>query len=179
MLFTKITRVFVSLILTLTLLTGCQDRSRFSFDFETEDILDTLPWKCKTFFSLSKKHATSGQKSLKIELYPSPYPGITLNKFNPNWSNFNVLKFDVYNEEQIPLRLAIRIDGKKDPSYSDRYRHAIILNTGMNNISIPLNTLHTSGTDRNINHSSIQSVTFFLVQPKEKRIIYIDNIRLE
>ncbi len=163
----------------LILSTGCQDRSRFSFDFETEDILDTLSWKCKTIFSLSDKHTTSGQKSLKLELYPSPYPGITLKNFNPNWSKHNFLKFNIYNQEDISLRLAIRIDDKKDPSFNNRYNHPIVLNPGMNHISIPLNSLVTSGTNRNINLPSVQRVILFLVQPKEKRIIYLDNVRLD
>lgn len=179
MLYTKITCSFIFSILTLILLTGCQDRSRFSFDFETEDILDTLSWKCKTIFSLSDKYPTSGQKCLKMELYPSSYPGITLNNFNPDWSKHTTLKLDIYNQEKASLRLAIRIDDKKDPTYGNRYNHTFILSPGINYISIPLKSLYTSGTNRNINLANVQQVIFFLVQPKEKRIIYLDNVRLE
>lgn len=179
MLYNKITHLFIFSILTLILLTGCQDRSRFYFDFETEDTLDTLSWKCKTLFSLSDKHTTSGQKSLKLELYPSPYPGITLNKFNPDWSKHNFLKFDIYNQEEAPLRLAIRIDDAKDPSYDDRYNHPIALDPGMNHISIPLSSLVTTATGRKINLTNVQQMIMFLSSPKEKRVIYLDNVRLE
>ncbi len=167
------------LIMTFSLLASCSSRQPFYYDFETEDILDTLSWKCKTFFSLSNKYPTSGQKCLKIELYPSPYPGITLNKFNPDWSKHTILKFDIYNKEQILLHLAIRIDDKKNPSYRDRYNHAIILNPGMNHISIQLDSLIATGENRNINLTNVQQVILFLVQPVEKRIIYLDNVRLE
>ena len=143
MLYTKSKRLL--LITALLLLVSCSSKQPFFYDFETEDVLDTLTWKCKTFFSLSNKYATSGQKSLKMELYPSSYPGITLNKFNPNWSNFTVFMFDIYNEEQVPLHLAIRIDDKKNPSFNNRYNHTIILNPGMNHISIPLDSLITTG----------------------------------
>ncbi|KHE93269.1 MAG: hypothetical protein K8F52_04810 [Candidatus Scalindua rubra] len=175
----KQTRVFILLILALSLITGCQRKPAFHYDFETEKILDTLSWKCKTIFSLSYKHATSGQKSLEMNLYPSPYPGIALSNFNSDWSRHDTLKFDIYNQEDISLRLAIRIDDAKNPSYGDRYNHPIILSPGMNHISIPLSSLHTSGTDRMINLANVQQVILFLVQPERKQTIYLDNIRLE
>ena len=176
---TKQTTVFVFVILALLLFEGCQSKPAFHFDFESEETLDTLSWKCKTLFSLSDKHPTSGQKCLKLDLYPSPYPGITLNGFNQVWSKYNTLKFDIYNQEEIPLRLTIRIDDAKNPSYDDRYNHSIILRPGMNHVSISFRSLVTTGTDRNIDLANIQRVTFFLVQPSEKRTLFFDDIRLE
>jgi hypothetical protein len=175
----KSIRLFTILILTLLLLTDCQARRPFFYDFENEAILDTLSWKCKTIFALSDKHATSGQKCLKMELYPSPYPGITLNNFNPDWSKHTTLKLDIHNQEKIPLRLTIRIDDTMDPSYSNRYNNTITLNPGANHISIPLNSLVTSGANNKLNLLRIERVILFLVQPKEKRTLYLDNLRLE
>ncbi len=179
MLIIKQTSVFISLILTLLLFAGCQMKPALHYDFETEDVLDTLSWRCKTIYSLSNKYPTSGQKCLKLELYPSPYPGVTLNEFNQVWSKYNTLKFDIYNSEDISLRLAIRIDDTKDPSYDDRYNHSINLNPGMNHISILFSSLITTGTGRNINLSNIQKVILFLIQPREKRTLFLDDIRLE
>ena len=179
MLYTKFRRLLFFLTLTLQLLSSCSSRQPFCYDFETEDAIDALHWKRKTIFSLSNKHSTSGQKSLKMELYPSSYPGITLNSFNPDWSKHTVLKFDIHNEEQLPLHLNILIDDKKNPSFSNRYNHTIILKYGENNISIPLNSLRTSGTDRKINLTNVQRMILFLSSPEEKRVIYLDNIRLE
>ena len=67
-----------------------------------------------------------------------------------HWSKHTILKFGIHNEEQILLRLIIRIDGKKDPSYSNRYNNIIILKCSMNHISIPLNSMRTFETDRKI-----------------------------
>ena len=175
----KSVRLFIILILTLLILTGCRTRSPFFYDFETEANLDTLYWKCKTIFALSDKHVTSGQKCLKMELYPSPYPGITLNNFNSDWSKHDTFKFDIYNPEKISLRLTIRIDDSDNPAYNDRYNKTVTLNPGENHISIPLNSLATSGTNRKLNLLSIEKVILFLVQPKEKRTLYLDNMRLE
>ncbi|MCP4269142.1 MAG: hypothetical protein GY777_26845 [Candidatus Brocadiaceae bacterium] len=179
MLISKQASVFASLILVFLLFEGCQSKPVFHYDFESEEILDTLSWGCKTIYSLSDEHPTSGNKCLKLELYPSPYPGITLSEFNQVWSTYNSLKFDIYNQEDISLRLAIRIDDAKDPSYDDRYNHSIILNPGMNHNSILFSSLVTSGTDRNMNLANIQRVILFLIQPSEKRTIFLDDIRLK
>ena len=176
---TKFARLFIVLILILLFLTGCRIRSPLFYDFETEDILDTLSWKCKTIFALSDKHPTSGQKCLKMELFPSSYPGITLNNFNSDWSKHTTLKLDIYNQEKASLRLAIRIDDTMDPSYSNRYNNTFTLNPGANHIPIPLNSLVTSGANSKLNLSSIEKVLLFLVQPKGKRTLYLDNLRLE
>ena len=179
MLYTKFIRLLFFLILTLQLLSSCSSKQPFCYDFETEDTIDALRWKCKTFFSLSNKHSISGQKSLKMELYPSSYPGITLKNFNPDWSKHTILKFGIHNEEQIPLRLNIRIDDKKNPSYNNRYNNSIILKCGINHVSIPLNSLRTSGTDNKIDLTNVLKMVLFLSSPEEKRVVYLDNIRLE
>ncbi len=175
----KQTTIFTFLILTQLFLTGCQREPAFHYDFEAEETLGTLSWKCKTIFSLSEDHPTSGEKCLKLELYPSPYPGVTLNNFKNDWSMNNKLKFDIYNQEEAPLRLVIRIDDAKEPSYDNRYNHPIILSPGMNHISILFNSLVTTGTNRNINLANIQQVILFLVQPSEKQTLFLDNVRLE
>ncbi len=167
------------ILLMLLLLIGCREKKPFFFDFEREADLDSLHWKCKTIFSLSNDHATSGKKSLKMELFPSSYPGLTLGKFNPDWSKFSSLKFDIYNPEEKPVRLSIRIDDKQNPVYNDRYNSPINPEPGLNPVSIPLNSLVTSGSKRKLNRARINQVIIFLVNPQEKRVLYLDNLRLE
>ncbi len=176
----KIIRLSFVLILFHSLLTGCQGRRPFSYDFETEDILDTLYWRCKTVYTLSDQNVTSGRKCLKLEVYPSSNPCLGLSNFHPDWSGYDILKFDVYNQENIPLQLIIRIDDIKDiPSYSNRYNNTITLNQGANHISIPLNSLITSDTKRKLNLSRIERVLLYLEQSREKRTLYLDNLRLK
>ncbi len=82
-------------------------------------------------------------------------------------------------QKKTSLRLTIRIDDTMDPLHSNRYNNTITLNPGANHISIPLNSLVTSGTNRKLNLLSIKRVILFLVQPKDKRTLYLDNLRLE
>ena len=89
----------ISLILALILL-RCTDRpatERVLFDFETEQDLDRVHWKCHALFSLSEEHATHGSRCLRLELYPSPYPGVAPMLRENDWSEFRNLCFAIYN----------------------------------------------------------------------------------
>lgn len=179
MLYTKFACLLFYIVLALPLLTSCSSKQLFYYDFETEGALDTLSWKCKTIFTLSDQYVVSGLKCLKMELYPAPYPGVSLKNAGYDWSKHNTLNFSIYNQEKISLRLTVRIDDTKDPSYNDRYNNTFIIKPGMNNIAIPFNSLLTSDTNRKLNLSKIENVIIFLVRPDEKRILYLDNVRLE
>ena len=49
---------------------------------------------------------------------------------------------------------------------------------GSNPIEIPLNTLVTSGTRREMVLKSIHRFLIFMVNPTEKNVLYVDYIRL-
>jgi len=73
-------------------------------------------------FSLSEAHPTNGSRCLRLELYPSPYPGVTPILRKNDWSEFRSLCFDIYNAEKRDVEIAVRIDDRKTwPDYSNRY----------------------------------------------------------
>jgi hypothetical protein len=161
---------------------GCQKeipQGKVLFDFESGGDLDRIHWKCHTLFSLSKEHATHGSKSLRMELYPSAYPGVTPILKDNDWSRFRALAFDVYNPEENEIKLRVRIDDKKEyPEYEDRYNRSFVLRKGGNRIEIPIESLVTSGTKRRLDARTIYKVIIFLVNPPGKRVLYLDYIRL-
>lgn len=149
------------------------------FDFESDAELDQVQWKCYTLFSLSKKHATHGTKSLKMELYPSDYPGLTPKLAINDWRKFKAIGFDVYNPEKKETAIVIRIDDQKEhPDYADGYNKRFVLKPGPNHIRIPLDSLITSGTNRQLNLETIYKFIIFMVQPQKKYVLYIDYIQL-
>lgn len=164
---------------------ACQPTPRFDYDFEDEGILDQLEWKCRTQYRISPEHASSGSRSLELSLYPAPadepesYPGVSFTKFDPDWSRFRTLVFDAHNPEESALQLAVRIDDRDAPDYSERYNQAFTLAPGDNRVSIPLADLVTSGTKRRLDSRGISTVILFLVQPKESHTLYLDRVRLE
>jgi len=175
-------RLIFLLFTTFCLLTpACsqQPAEKVLFDFEADEELDQFHWQCHTLFALSDEHATHGTKSLKLELYPSEYPGLAPMIKNTNWSYYKVLRFDVYNAQDSDIKLSVRIDDSKDyPDYADRFSKSFIVKPGTNTIRIPFDSLITSGTKRLLNMKMIYRFLIFMVQPKEKAVLYFDNIRL-
>ncbi len=148
------------------------------FDFKSYSELDQLHWKCHTLYSLSKEHPTHGCRSLKMELYPSDYPGLAPMLKENDWSEYNKLCLDIYNPQD-KVQIFIRIDDQKTyPYYEDRYNRGFILESGMNRISMPLDTLITSGTKRNLDLKKICRLSIFMENPRKRVVLYVDNIRL-
>jgi hypothetical protein len=74
--FKLIPLVFI-VICTITACSDQRPKELILFDFETDAELDRMHWKCFTMFTLSGEHVTHGAKSLRMELYPSSWPGLT------------------------------------------------------------------------------------------------------
>ena len=161
---------------------GCADKpatDKVLFDFEEEADLDRIFWKCHTLISLSEEHATHGSRCLRMELYPSSYPGVTPMLQDYDWSRFRALAFDVYNPEERNIDLTVRIDDKKDyPEYKDRYNGSFILREGRNKIEIPIESIITSGTKRKLDSRTVLRLIIFLAEPRVKTELYLDYVRL-
>jgi hypothetical protein len=149
------------------------------FDFETDADLDRIHWKCFTLLKLTKEHATHGSKSLQLELYPSDYPGLTPKLDEMDWRGCKALSFDIYNPADSEKAIIIRIDDREDyPDYADRYNKKFILKPGQNDVSIPLDNLITTGSNRKLNLKRIYRLFIFMWNPPEKHVLYIDYLRL-
>ena len=150
------------------------------FDFESDAELDRFHWRCHTLFSLSNEHATNGKKSLRLELYPSDYPGLVPMIEKRDWGGYKALCFDIFNPEEKELRLSVRIDDRKDyPNYNDRYNKGFILKPGLNRMRIPLDTLVASGTGRKLNLRNICRLLIFMIRPQRRVVLFVDYLRLE
>jgi hypothetical protein len=150
------------------------------FDFESDSDLDRLHWKCHTLLSLSDEHATHGKRSLKLELFPSEYPGLSPVLGMSDWQGYKSLGFDMFNSEKKDVRIIVRIDDSKDAlDYADRYNHGFVLQPGLNLMNIPLDDLITSGTNRKLDLNNIRGLVLFMASPVDKVTLYVDYMRLE
>jgi hypothetical protein len=178
----RLVRVTAIVVLLVPGFGGCQKeipQEKVLFDFESDAELDELHWKCHTLFSLSEEFASHGSKCLRMELFPSPYPGVAPRLKDSDWSRFKALAFDVFNPEYKDIELTVRIDDRKDyPEYEDRYNRAFPLRKGENQIEIAMDSLVTSGTKRKLDARTIYRLTLFLVCPPVKTELYLDYIRL-
>jgi len=175
-----ITRLVVIIIWIFISCTDNIPQKYIISDFESDTDLDKLHWKCHTLFFLSQHHVTHGNNSLKMELYPSHYPGLTQIFTKTDWSCYKNLCFDIYNTEQNNIQINIRIDDRKDAlRYKDRYNKGFILKPGLNRIQIPLDTLLTSVIKKKLNLKNIYKLIIFMHRPVHKVVLYIDYLRLE
>ena len=173
---------FALVIMSVFLFVGCGGSApgeRVLFDFELDSELDRFHWRCHTLFSLSHQHITHGKGSLRLELYPSDYPGLTPMIEKRDWRGYKALHFDIYNPKNETLTITVRIDDRRDyPNYADRYNKSFILKPGMNRVIIPLDTLATSGNGRKLNLKEIYRVLIFMTRPKRRVVLYVDYLRL-
>jgi len=158
---------------------GSVSGERVLFDFESDEQLDRFHWRCHTLFSLSNEYPTHGDKSLRLELYPSEYPGLAPMLDENDWRGYKTLCFDIYNTEKETLRITVRIDDRKDyPNYGDRYNKSFIIQPGMNRVCIPFDSLITSRTSRTLDLKKIYRLLIFVVRPQKKVVLYVDYLRL-
>lgn len=172
---------FITFFLVLTF-TGCSQENfqeRTIFDFEKERELDLLHWKCGTMMKRDTHHATSGQYSLRLEMYSNDeYPGFRAGIIE-SWDGAGELLVDVYNPASSEMTLSYRIDDRKDnPPYVDRANGRLVIVPGENTLSLDLATMRTSGSGRHLDLDRICSLLFFVHRPDEKITLYLDNIRL-
>ncbi|MGV1098193.1 hypothetical protein ACUUL3_02155 [Thiovibrio sp. JS02] len=168
----------------LLLLSACDTRPAFRYDFERANDLDNLEWKCGVVYNISTQHASQGEKSLAITLYPPPagdgriYRGVIFSNFNADWRDAKLLQFEMYNPQPDPIELTLRIDDKIEAPYEDRFNKALLLAPGPTRVEIPLETLLTSGSGRKLDRGKIQHVSLFAVRPRGRYLLYLDNVRL-
>jgi hypothetical protein len=150
------------------------------FDFESEEELKQLNWECHKWFELSKENATSGNHALKVTLPPGQYPGINFQDIKNNWSEFQYLKMDVFNPTEEKFNFHIRIDDNKSGlEYAKRFDTNFELKQGLNQISIPVDSIRTNIHHHPLNLKRIKRMIVFLMNNTKPRELYLDNIRLE
>jgi len=164
------------------LMVACEktpDKELILYDFESEAVFDEVHWKCHTLFSLSDQYAVHGEKSLRLELFPSSYPGLSPALKHKDWRGYQALCFEVYNSSPDPLKLILRIDDKKEAlEYSNRYNKAFLIKPGANVLKIPMDSMTTSITNRPLALKHIYRFLVFMSHPEESHVLYLDYFRL-
>ncbi|WP_457554127.1 hypothetical protein [Desulfobacula sp.] len=174
-------KIFIAFLCVFAL-AGCgkiKDKELVLFDFESGSVFDEIHWKCHTLFSLSDEHAVQGKKSLKLELYPSSYPGLFPALKYHDWHGYKAFCFEVYNPLPESVSLVLRIDDKKDAfEYNDRYNKSLMLSPGANQIKISLDSLKKSETTRPLDLKNIYRFLIFMSHPEKTYVLYLDYFRL-
>ncbi len=148
------------------------------FDFESDAELDRINWQCFVEYSLSHRFATQGLRSLKVDLYPSAFPG-----FNPvllisDWKRFRFLEFDIANPAATEFPVSLKIDDRPGPpGPMDRFSLRLLVRPGINHVAIHLDEL-VSGNGRRMDLGRIEKLFLVCEDLAAPVTFYLDDIRL-
>ena len=178
------TVMFLSyLIMVCMVPSGCSDSGNMRpvtlYDFEHNDQLDSLSWKCGTTYRRVQEHRASGSYSLEVKMYPGvEWPGFGFG-VKEGWKGYSNLSLHVFNPAREPVTLTCRIDDRRDdPPYADRVNRRITLKPGDNVVSMDIRQLRTSGTVRRLNPGNICCFLLFMHRLDHTVTIYLDDIVL-
>jgi hypothetical protein len=146
-----------------------------------ESFLEMSRWTHKeSMVRRSILHATDGGYSLKTDLLPGSYPGISMDYLANDWRGYESMSFDVFLEGPSPLSITVRInDRAHNNEFTDRFNKGFQIFPGKNHVSIKLDDVRTAAKGREIDMAQITNICIFAYRLKEPRTVYFDNFRLD
>ena len=122
-----------------------------------------------------------GNSSARITLTTDKYSGVSLQYFPGDWQGRSALAFQVFNPGQ-PLTLHYRVHDAlhrdEMQTYDNRYNGRTLLAEGWNEIIIPMTDIIAGPKGRQMDVTKIRGFGVFVVQQKERRVLFLDNVRL-
>ncbi len=122
----------------------------------------------------------AGEKAGRVTFLPGVYPGLMIDEPYADWRGWDRLSFEVYSEIDSTVSLVLRIDDiLHDNAYSDRFNRRLVIQPGVNRISIPLAEVEHAPRGRSMELGRVRNVVLFAVRPKEALSVWVDEFRLE
>ena len=126
--------------------------------------------------------ARHGHCSLFVVLGTQKYAGTTLKRSFGNWNGYAALAFSLYNPDDRPLRITVSIRDhehfRRGGEYHDRYNQVFTMKQGWNDIAIPMVSIRSAPSDRQLELDRLSEMVIFTIDPPEPRAIYLDYVRL-
>lgn len=134
-------------------------------------------------YACDAAHATEGAASLRVDLEPGTYPGVTLESLPEDWSDYDRLAFDlvVLGDEPLPLIFEVE-DQHHDREvydYADRFRLIATYPPGTHAVRVRLADVQAAPARRRLNLSRMHALIWFVNGLDRPRTFHLDNVRLE
>jgi len=149
-------------------------------DFETPFELDRWHGDEEVLF-IDTRTVRKGSGAMRVRFTRKEYSGVSLVSFPSDWRGYDRLAISVYNPDVDPLILECRInDVIHNNRYHDRFNLRFILQTGWNDLVIPLDQLRQAPAGREMDLAHIAYLKLFVPeQQTREREIVIDAVLLE
>ncbi len=116
----------------------------------------------------------------RITFEPAVYPALLINEPFPDWRGYDRLVVEVYSELDSTVSLVLRIDDVlHDNAYSDRFNRRLVIEPGVNRISIPLADVERAPRARKMDMGRVRNVVLFAVRPAKAFSVWVDGVRVE
>jgi hypothetical protein len=122
----------------------------------------------------------AGREVMRLTFLDAPWPGFTVREPYPDWSDYGVLRFQVWSELDEPVEIVLRIDDThRERAHHDRFNASFIVTKGLNDFSVPLSTIARGPRDRRMDLADIRQLVLFSRRPEEPFELYFSRIWLE
>lgn len=116
------------------------------------------------------------------EFLPARYSTLIFDHFPRDWSGYQQLKMEIYNDGDTPEELHVRlhdIDHFPDAAYTDRFNATYQLLPGWNSILISLEAVRMAPNSRKMNMHKIHQMMLYFYKLNKRRSLLIRQLRLE
>lgn len=116
----------------------------------------------------------------RVTFLDAPWPGFTVREPYPDWSGFDALRFQVWSELDAPVEIVLRVDDThRARAHRDRFNGSFIVTPGLNDFTVPLQTIARGPRDRELDLTDIRQFIVFSRRPEEPFELYFSSIWLE
>jgi len=118
-------------------------------------------------------------------LYPvrfnrGDYPGISVIEPEPDWSNYRLLRLNIYSEYEDDVAMSLRIhDDKHNNHFSDRFNMRLLIRPGLNRVEVPLDQVEHGPVGRELDMTHIAGIILFVAKVDDPVRLEVSNIFLE
>lgn len=115
----------------------------------------------------------------RVTFDTSRYPGIAFKGPFPDWSDYQALKLDVFSPVDSTVSVYVMVKDYKAAPYDDRYTGTFEIVRGYNTIRIRLTDIENAPKYRQLDLAAIYVIHFFIIEPKQPVVLYMDDFFLE
>lgn len=121
----------------------------------------------------------------ELALYPvrfnrGEYPGISVIEPESDWSNYRLLRLNIFSEYEHDVAMSLRIhDDKHNQYFSDRFNMRLLIRPGLNRVEVPLDQVERGPVSRDLDMTNIAGIILFVAKVDEPVRLELGNIFLE
>lgn len=125
--------------------------------------------------------AVTSAPLLRVTFLPGRYSTFTIDQMQADWRGYDVLIWRWYNAEP-PLTLSCRAHdvhhSRHSFTYGDRYNQRFVIETGWNELRMPLEQLRRAPENREMDLRQMRAIACFTRDLQQSRTLYLERVAL-